>query len=64
MYKYRIKLYICSECFVPIDPKLPKAQDKTMQGVGHDINNIQKMSRPMSKCDIVKQNPNGGYEEN
>jgi hypothetical protein len=28
------------------------------------INNIRKMSRPMSKHDIVKQNPNGGYEQN
>ncbi len=32
-----------------IDPRLPKAQDKTMQGVRHDINIICKMSSPMSK---------------
>ncbi len=41
---------ICSFLiFVPIDPKLPKAQDKTMQGVSHDINVVCKMSSPMSK---------------
>jgi hypothetical protein len=34
---------------VPIGPRLPRAQDKTMQGVGHDISKICKMSTPMSK---------------
>jgi uncharacterized membrane protein len=34
---------------VPINPKIPRAQDKTMQGVGHNINKICKMSRPISK---------------
>ncbi len=29
--------------------RLPRAKDKTMQGVEHDINKICKMSRPMSK---------------
>jgi hypothetical protein len=35
--------------FVPIEPRLPKAQDKTMLGVRHDINIICKMSSPMVK---------------
>jgi hypothetical protein len=58
MYKYKIKLYVDSQFL------FPKAQDETMQGVGHDINKICKMSRPMLERDIAKQNPNGGYEEN
>jgi hypothetical protein len=42
---------------VPIDPKLPKAQDKTMQGVGHDINIICKMSSPMSMGNLMRFSP-------
>jgi len=50
MYKYRMKLYISFLILVPIDARLPRAEDKTMQDVEHNtINKICKMSRPMSK---------------
>jgi hypothetical protein len=30
MYKYRIKLYICSQYLFPLTPGLPRARDKTL----------------------------------
>jgi len=42
---------------VPIDPRLLKAWDKTMQGGGHDINVICKMFRPMSKGIFTRFRP-------
>ncbi len=49
IYKYKIKLYICSQYLFPLAPGYQGVQDKTMQGVRHDINKICKMSTPMSK---------------
>jgi hypothetical protein len=43
MYKYEMKLYGLFPILVPIDPDYQGPRDKTMQGVGHDINKICKM---------------------
>jgi len=49
MYKNEMKLYGLFPILVPIDPDYQGPRDKTMQGVGHDINKFCKMFKPMSK---------------
>jgi hypothetical protein len=36
-----------------IDLRLPRAQDKTMQGIGHDINKVCKMSKVIVQGNLM-----------